>query len=237
MSFVQECDLRLLTPVSCQTGHLCHWMDIEPHLSSLWLRGLRPTLALFCFLLLIQNSSWYSLTLVYSSATMAVAFILVSHYLPNKYLHRVGLGAQGCVLNGPKVGEFCGSTTEAQRWGNMVEIWPKSLLLAFRVACVPGTKAPEGRTNVPGHRAQGSEFPKERWRPGEIWEMQSTWEAIINTRDHQSKPGGKVHGTGAISVTPPYIHMVSFISYPLLCNKYLQTKWPWTYICHFCSVA
>lgn len=24
---------------------------------------------------------------------MAVSFILVSHYLPNKYLHRVGLGA------------------------------------------------------------------------------------------------------------------------------------------------
>lgn len=30
---------------------------------------------------------------------MAVAFILVSHYLPNKYLHRVGLSAQGRVTD------------------------------------------------------------------------------------------------------------------------------------------
>ena len=91
--------------------------NTEAHLSSLCGRESSDTLSLpssASFSFLLTNPSWYSLALVNFYAALAVAFILVSHYLPNKYLHRVVLGAQGCVLNGPKVEGFCGSTTEAQ---------------------------------------------------------------------------------------------------------------------------
>lgn len=57
------------------------------------------------------------------------------------------------------------SSVAAPQRSRSEETWWKadlSLLLVFKVACVSGTKTPEGRTNLPGHRAQGCEFPKER---------------------------------------------------------------------------